>query len=231
LCRSIALGAGWLVMRTRIVIADDHKIGREGLRALFKSEDDIEVIGEADDKESLLRVTQKLSPDIVFLSLGIPGLNGIEATRQMLAAMPTLRVIGLAPTADGQFVRELLAAGSAGFITWRNGFTDFLAAIRSVMAQRTYLSPDVAQIMMDQYVLRPRMDPREMDNPALTPREREVLQLVAEGMSTKEVAAQLELSTKTVDMHRQHIMGKLKLHSVAELTKYAIREGLTALHS
>jgi len=159
----------------------------------------------------------------------LSGPRAVETTRQMLQVRPSVIVIGLSHDVDGQLVREFLAAGGAGFITKCNGFADFLTAVRSVMTRRVYLSPDVAERMVDQYVLGSLEDKPVLA--ALSPRQLEVLRLVADGMSTKEVAAALKISSKTVDMHRQHIMQRLQLRSVAELTKYAIREGLTALHS
>ncbi|MGA2230446.1 MAG: response regulator transcription factor [Tepidisphaeraceae bacterium] len=218
-------------MRTKIVISDDQRINIEGLKALFTSAPEIEVVGAAEDGHGVVELTQSLSPDVVLMGMDIPGLNAMDATRRMLELKPSVRIIGLSSDIDGQLVRELLAAGGAGFITKCNGFTDFLDAVRSVMAKRIYLSPDVAQVMVDQYVLRPTAERNGSALVNLTPREREVLQLVCEGMSTKQAATTLKISTKTVDMHRQHIMNKLQLHSVAELTKYAIREGITALHS
>jgi two-component system, NarL family, response regulator NreC len=217
-------------VRIKLVIADEQRINREGLRSLFSAETDMEVVGEADNGRAAVQMTQNLGPDVVLMGLGMPGLNSIDATRQMIAAKPSVRVIGLSNDADGQRVRELLAAGGAGFITRFNGFAEIAAGVRSVVSKHVYLSPDVAQVMVDQYVLRPPADRPPSGYGTLTPREREVLQLVAEGLSTKEAAAALKISSKTVDMHRQHIMSKLQLRSVAELTKYAIREGITALH-
>lgn len=218
-------------MRTKIVISDDQRISVEGLKALFTSAPEMEVVGEAEDGHGVVQLTQTLSPDVVLMGMNMPGLDVMDATRRMLELKPSVRIIGISSDIDGQLVRELLAAGGAGFITKCNGFTDFLNAVRSVMAKRIYLSPDVAQVMVDQYVIGPSGERNGSALGALTPREREVLQLVCEGMSTKATAAALKISTKTVDMHRQHIMSKLQLHSVAELTKYAIREGITALHS
>ena len=218
-------------MRIKLVIADEQKINREGLRALFSNEPDIEVVGDADNPRAAIHLNTTASPDVILLDLDMPGLTGIDAVRQMLAARPSLRIIGLADEVDAQLVRELLATGAAGFITRSNGFAEFSAGVRSVHSRHVYMSPDVAQVMVNQYVLRPPGDRQGNSVGALSRREREVLQLVADGLSTKEAAAALKISTKTVDMHRQHIMGKLQLRSIAELTKYAIRQGLTALHS
>jgi DNA-binding NarL/FixJ family response regulator len=214
----------------KIVIVDDQKIGREGLRSLFTTEPEMEIVGEAEDGRAAVQLAQHLAPHVVLMGIGTCGMELLEATRQMLELSPALRIIGLSHVVDAAMVREFLATGAAGFITKSNGFSDFLIAIRAVMSRRIYLSPDVAQAMVDQYVLRPPGDRAGTANGQLTLREREVLRRVADGMSTKETAAALKISTKTVDMHRQHIMNKLKLRSVAELTKYAIRQGITALH-
>jgi DNA-binding NarL/FixJ family response regulator len=216
-------------LRIKIVIADEQRIGREGLRALFASAEDMEILGEAENDQTLIELTQTLSPDVVLMGLDVPGAKAVDTTVRMLQVKPSVRVIGLAHGFDGRFLRDFLTAGGAGFITRFNGFSDFLTAVRSVMNKRVYLSQDVAERMVDQYVLRPSAD--QPASTALSPRQREVLQLVAEGMSTREAADALKISNKTVDMHRQHIMNKLQLHSVAELTKYAIREGLSTLHS
>jgi DNA-binding NarL/FixJ family response regulator len=216
-------------LRIRIVIADDQRIGREGLSALFATAPDMEILGEAECDHSLIEMTRNLSPDVVLMGLDNCGTQAVDTTQGMLQVKPSVRVIGLSRGFDGRFVRDFLTAGGAGFITRLNGFPDFLAAVRSVMNQRVYLSQDVAERMVDQYVLHPTGEDAGLA--ALSPRQREVLQLVAEGRSTKEAAATLGISNKTVDMHRQHIMNKLQLHSIAELTKYAIREGITSLHS
>ncbi len=216
-------------MRIKLVIAEDHRIGCEGLCALFSSDPDMEIVGQTEDALALVGLTKDLSPDVVLLGLTLPRQQTMETTRQMLQVKPQTKVIGLSPKVDGPFVREFLSAGGAGFITKCNSFADFLTAIRAVMTKRIYLSPDVAERMVDQYVLSTVDSPASMA--ALSPRQKEVLELVAQGMSTKEVAAALKISTKTVDMHRHHMMGKLQLHSIAELTKYAIREGITALHA
>ena len=215
-------------MSIKLIIGEDHRIGCEGLRALFATESDMEILGHAEDALALIDLAQTLSPDVVLMGLSLPKAQAVQATRQILQMKPGTRVIGLSHMVDGQFVREFLSAGGAGFITKCNGFGDFLTAVRSVMTKRIYLSPDVAERIVDQYVLQSRVEPTELQT--LSPRQREVLQLIAQGMSTRETAAALKISTKTVDMHRHHIMSKLKLHSVAGLTKYAIREGITALH-
>lgn len=191
----------------------------------------MEVLAEVENARAAVQLNSTHSPDVILLGLEMPGLTGIDAVKQLLSARPNVRIIGLANDIDAQLVRELLAAGAAGFITRSNGFAEFSSGVRSVHLRHVYLSPDVAQVMVNQYVLRPPGDRQGNTVGSLSRREKEVLQLVAEGLSTKEAAAALKISTKTVDMHRQHIMGKLELRSIAELTKYAIRQGLTALHS
>lgn len=218
-------------MPIKILIAESQPISREGLRALFGTQSDMEVVGEANDGQAAVDLAAQLGPDVLLINANIPGLDGIQATRQILAVNQEIRVIAMSDNVDGHFVRQWLGAGAAGFVAKTNGFSEFLSAIRSALARKIYLSPDVAQVMVDKYVLNVEPDKPSAAVGTLTTREREVLQLVAEGMSTKEAAAELNISTKTVDMHRQHIMRKLRIHSVAELTKYAIREGITALHT
>jgi DNA-binding NarL/FixJ family response regulator len=156
--------------------------------------------------------------------------DGVDATRQILGANPSIRILGMSAELDVHRVREFLAAGGAGFVTKGDSFSEMLRAVRAVMTKRIYLSPDVADALVANYVLRPPADRAAAEPAILSLREREVLQLVAEGMTTKAAASTLKISAKTVDMHRQRIMNKLKIHSVAELTKYAIREGIAALH-
>jgi DNA-binding NarL/FixJ family response regulator len=216
-------------MRIKLVIAEDHRIACEGLRSLFSKEPDMEILGYAEDTKGLIDLTMSLSPDVVLLGLTLPRDKAVEMTRLILQIKPSVRVIGQSQALDGQFARDFLSAGGAAFVTKCSGFAHFLDAIRAAMTRRIYLSPDVAERMVNQYVL--RQTDTSPTHPALSRRQREVLQLVAQGMSTKEAAAALNISTKTVDMHRHHLMTKLQLHSIAELTKYAIREGITALHN
>src|ERR1700683_2086082 len=188
----------------------------------------MEIVGEGEDGTTAVALALRLEADILLINLNMPGMDAIDAARQILAINSSVRIIAMADNVDGQSVREFLSAGGAGFVSKTNGFSDFLTAIRSVMVKKIHLSPDVAQVMVDKYVLNIEPDRPGPGIGTLTVREREVLQLVADGMSTKEAAAALNISNKTVDMHRQHIMRKLRIHSVAELTKYAIREGITA---
>jgi DNA-binding NarL/FixJ family response regulator len=212
----------------RILLADDHRIVREGLRTLLNSEADMKVLAEAANGREAVKLAEELAPDVVVMDVAMPDLNGIEATRQIRAKFPQTRVIALSMHTDRRFMSEMLRAGASGYL-WKDGAFDELAlAIRTAMSGKVYLSPHIADVVVDDYVRRlPDAIPSVFA--ALTPREREVLQLIAEGKATKEVAHALNVSVKTVETHRRQLMDKLELHSVAELTKYAIREGITSI--
>ena len=214
-------------MAIRILLADDHKIVRQGLRTLLEQEPDMEVVAEAEDGRIAVRLARELAPQVVIMDVGMPDLNGIEATRQVLADTPGLKVIALSMHSDRRFVVNMLKAGASGYLLKDSAFEELAAAIRVVMLNKTYLSPGVSDIVIKDYVQGPREDSSVFS--VLTPREREVLQLMAEGKSTKQIADRLHVSIKTIETHRQQIMTKLGIHSVAELTKYAVREGLSSL--
>jgi DNA-binding NarL/FixJ family response regulator len=217
-------------MAIRIILADDHKIIRDGLCSLLQQEEDIEVLAQAEDGAAAVRLVREHRPDIVVMDIGMPDLNGIEATRQIHAESPNVKIIALSMHSDRRFVAEMLKAGAAGYLLKDSAFEDLVRAIRIVMKKGTYLPPSLAHILIEDYV----RQPAPVDSGAfsvLSPREREVLQLLAEGKSTKQAAASLHISVKTVETHRQNVMDKLDIHSLAELTKYAIREGLTTLES
>jgi DNA-binding NarL/FixJ family response regulator len=214
----------------RILIADDHRIVREGLRSLLESQPDMKVVGEADNGRTAVEMAKELAPDIVVMDIGMPDLNGIEATRQVVNAQLPTKVIALSMHADRRFMSEMLKAGASGYLLKDGAFDELTVAIRSVAANKVYLSPRIADVVVEDYVRHlPKAEPSAFA--ALTPREREVLQLLAEGKATKQVAAVLHVSTKTVETHRRQLMEKLDLHSVAELTKYARREGLTSVET
>ena len=218
-------------MSVRLIIADDHKIMREGLRALIEKEAKMSVVGEAEDGKSTVALAAKLSPHVVVMDVAMPGLNGIEATRKIVKANPRAKIIALSGHSDRHFVREMLKAGAAGYVLKNRAYEELGQAVGEVMKGKTYLSPEVAQGVVDTYV---RGHVKSGENPAfavLTPREREVLQAIAEGQSTKEIASDLDVSVKTIETHRSNIMEKLHLFSVAELTKYAIREGVASLET
>ena len=213
---------------TRIIIADDHKILRQGLRTLLSKEPDMEVVAEAEDGRRTVTLVREMIPHIVIMDVNMPDLNGIEATRQILSEYPDVKVIALSMHADRRFVINMLKAGAHGYLLKDCAFEELAQAIRLVMSNKTYLSPGVAEIVVKDYVGRVP-GPRQSAFSVLTNREREVLQLMAEGKSTSQIAELLHISVKTVETHRQQIMHKLRIRSVAELTKYAIREGLTSL--
>jgi DNA-binding NarL/FixJ family response regulator len=212
----------------RILIADDHKIMREGLLSLLEKQQNMEVIAEADNGRKAVQLALDQNPDIVIMDISMPELNGIEATRQILAELSETRVIALSMHSDKRFVVEMFQAGASGFLLKDCAYQELALAINTVAAHQTYLSPEVAGVMIEDYVTR-FPTPTSSPSSILTGREREVLQLVAEGWPTKKIAAHLYVSVKTVETHRRQIMKKLDIFSIANLTKYAIREGLTSI--
>jgi DNA-binding NarL/FixJ family response regulator len=215
-------------MFTKVLIADDHQIVRQGLRLLLEKEPDLKVVAEAEDGRTTVRLARELQPGVIIMDVAMPGLNGIEATRQIISESPATKVIALSMYADRRFVVNMLKAGASGYLLKDCAFEELTRAIRAVLSHKTYLSPGVTDILVKDCKLGAPMN--EVSAYALlTPREREVLQLMAEGKSTAKIADQLHVSVKTVESHRQQLMQKLNLRSVAELTKYAIREGLTSL--
>jgi two-component system response regulator NreC len=215
-------------MSCRIVIADDHQIMRQGLRVLLEKEPDMEVVAEAEDGRKAVVLVQELTPDVVIMDVNMPDLNGIEATRQILSDYPEMKVIALSVHIDRRFIINMLKAGAHGYLLKDCAFEELAQAIRLAMANKTYLSPGVANIVVKDYVRRVP-GPAQTAFSLLTAREREVLQLMAEGKNTSKIAELLAISVKTVETHRQQVMHKLGIRSVAELTKYAIREGITPL--
>ncbi|WP_052263313.1 response regulator [Geobacter pickeringii] len=212
----------------RIMIVDDHQIVRHGMRHLLESQSDMEVVAEADSGQSALRRAREHQPDVILMDISMPDMNGIEVTRRIIASLPDVRVLVLSMHSNRRFVTEALAAGATGYLLKDCAFDELIGAIRCVAAGETYLSPKIAG-----HVVRGFLDQRTVaaaaTHPTLSVREREVLQLIAEGKNVKEVAFLLEISTKTVETHRMQIMKKLDIRNVAQLTKYAIREGLTSL--
>lgn len=215
-------------MSTKVLLVDDHALIREGLRSLLEKQPDVQVVGEAEDGRRAKELVAELSPDIVIMDVTMPRLGGIEATRQIVSEFPSVKVIALSIHSKRRFVADMLGAGAAGYILKECLFDELVQAIQAVAAGGRYLSPRITDVVVDDYVKR-LSGGAESPLAALTGREREVLQLVAEGKSTKQIAVELHVSTKTIEANRRQIMEKLDMHSVAELTKYAIREGITAL--
>ncbi|MFO8006924.1 MAG: response regulator transcription factor [Candidatus Brocadiia bacterium] len=214
-------------MTIRVLVADDHRIVREGLGALIEELPNMEVVGEARDGRTAMRLVEELVPDIVLMDVAMPDLNGIEATRKIASEHPLVKVIALSMHSESQFVARMLEAGASGYMLKEGAFEELAAAIEEVSAGHTYLCPMIAGPLVEDYLR--RLDgSQDMDDP-LSPREREVLQLLAEGLTTRQIARRLDISPKTVETHRARIMDKLDIRSIAELTKYAIRQGLTPL--
>jgi len=217
-------------MSIRILLADDHKITRQGLRSLLEKQQDMEVVAEAENGRLAVRLAGEIAPDVVIMDLTMPDLNGVEATRQIVADSPDVKVIALSMHSDSLFVTEMLKSGAAGYLLKDCAFEELAKAIRIVLEGKTYLSPSISGVVVEDYIHRlAQTDFAGFE--VLTDREREVLQLMAEGHSTKQIATKLHISVKTVETHRRQIMSKLNIHTIAELTKYAIRKGLTSLET
>jgi DNA-binding NarL/FixJ family response regulator len=212
----------------RIIIADDHRIVRQGLRALIEKHPDMQVMGEAATGREAVVMVRELLPDIILMDVSMPDMNGIEATRRIKSEYPQIRILALSMHSDRRFAMEMLKAGASGYLLKDSAFEEMAHAIRAVMSGHTYLCHKIADVVIKNYInLTAKQESSAFSE--LTVREREVLQLIAEGKSTKEIASALEVSVKTVETHRQQMMEKLGVRSVAELTKYAIREGLTSI--
>ena len=216
-------------MVTRLLLADDHKVVRRGLRALLKDQGNMEVVGEADDGRLAVQMTGELSPDAVIMDAAMPGLNGDTATRQIRKEYPTVRVIALSMHSDRRYVLRMLRAGASAYLLKTCDVDELLHAISIAAGGGTYLSPEVTETVVEECMNGAHAEPS--DAAGLSDRETEVLQLLAEGMSAKEIGNLLHVSSRTIDSHRQRIMEKLDIHTLAELTKYAVRAGLTSLES
>jgi DNA-binding NarL/FixJ family response regulator len=212
----------------RILLADDHKIVREGLRRLLETESDMQVVEEAADGRDAVEACKRVRPDVVVMDLAMPNLNGVEATRQITDGRFAPKVLCLSMHREQKMITAMLRAGASGYLLKNCAARDMAQAIRTVAGGETFLSSAIAGEVIDHFV---RGEPGDESSAftKLSDREREVLQLIAEGLSTKEAAARLDISQKTVLAHRRNIMEKLDIHSNAELTRYALREGLTEL--
>ena len=214
-------------MATRVLLVDDHQVVLEGLRSLLEQESDLQVVGTATNARDAITMIREDEPDVVVVDVAMPDLNGFEATAQILHEKPNLKIVALSTHTSGKHVRGMLDAGAHAYVTKETAANELLTAIRQVRRGRKYLSSDITGTVVDGYVNREVVDTSAQN--LLGAREREVLQLIAEGLTSGEIASRLHISTNTVDTHRRNLMKKLDLHSVAELTKYAVREGLTQL--
>lgn len=213
-------------MTTRILLVDDHDVVREGLRALIEREESFEVVGEAASGREAVRLTEEIRPDVVVMDLAMRDMNGIEATRQIRSRDSSVHVVALSSHSEPRYVTAALEAGVSGYVLKANAFHQLARAIAAAARGVRYLCIEVTGSVIDQAL---RHGDAGSAQEVLGPREREVLQLLAEGLSSSEIAARMGLSTSTVETHRRNIMRKLDLHGVADLTKYAVREGLTSL--
>lgn len=206
---------------TRILLADDHALVRQGFRMILEQQPDMEIVGQAGNGHEAVELAEKLKPDVVIMDVAMPGLNGIEATRRISVSVPRTRVLALSMHKDSVYVREILRAGARGYLLKDSGDADLVAAVRSIAKGEGYISPAVSDAVLTDY-RKHVTDPLDL----LTSREREVLQLIAEGQTNKEIATGLNLSVYTVEAHRGRIMEKLNLHSTGELVRFALRNGL-----
>lgn len=217
-------------MPINILIVDDHRIFRQGLSALFAVQNNIKVIGEAADGHAAISMARKLKPDIVLMDINMPILNGIEATRQLKAEIPGINVIALSMHSSRELVQQMFGAGSSGYLLKDCHFNELVEAVSLVDSGKCYISPSLAGTLIEDYLLQlSDQNSRSHHSAVLSPREREILQLIAEGWTTHTIADKLCISGKTVETHRSNIMKKLSLYTVAELTKYAIAKGITFL--
>lgn len=215
----------------RILIADDHEVARRGIRSLLESHPGWEVCAEAKDGRDAVELATSMKPDLVLLDIGMPNLNGLEAARQILTTSPNVAILILTMHDSDNVIREVLRAGARGFLLKSDAGRDLVAAVEALESQKTFFTPRVSQMVLDGFLNREkkRSEIEDVTNPSgdlLTAREREVIQLLAEGRTSKEVAVTLNLSVKTAETHRTNLMRKLGLHSVADLTRYAVRNGI-----
>ena len=213
----------------RILLADDHKVLRSGLRRILEEQPDLEVVGEAGDGREAVDLASSLQPDIVVMDIAMPQMNGMEATRQIVIRNPRINVLILSMYSDENYIVQVLRAGARGYLLKDSAEDDLINAVRSVADGQPFFSPRIAKLLVGDSMQRLRDEAASDTYELLTPREREVLQLIAEGKSNKEVAAALFVSPTTIETHRARIMDKLDLHSTAEIVLYAVRKGIVQL--
>jgi DNA-binding NarL/FixJ family response regulator len=217
--------------KARVLLVEDHVVLRQGIKALFADEPDVEVVGEAGDGRTALQCVSELRPDVVLMDISMPGLNGIEATRQIRQDYPEIRVVVLSMHSNEEYVFQVLRAGASGYVLKQSDSSEVLTAIRAALAGGSFLSPPISRAVIDDYVRRAEARGQGQDLDLLTPREREVLQLLAEGLSNREIAQKLNISIKTVETHRGNMMSKLGVEGKTELVKYALRKGWASLET
>lgn len=215
-------------MSIKVLIADDHQIMRDGLREMLEKEPDIKVVGDAPNGRMAQLLSRDLTPDVIIMDISMPELNGIDATKQIAAEFRGVKIIALSMHSDRRFVLNMLKAGAAGYMLKNDAFKNLAKAVRMVVANKTFLSHEISDLLENSR-LTSSTSLESTEFPLLSCREREVLQLVAEGKTSNQIAESLHISAKTVETHRQQVIEKLNIKGVAELTKYAIREGLTSL--
>jgi two-component system NarL family response regulator len=216
------------MMMTRILLVDDHELMREGLRSILEREEGVEIVGEASSGREAVALSRKLEPDVVVMDVGMKDLNGIDATRQIRSDRHGVRVIALSSHSDSRYVNAMLQAGASGYVLKANAYADLREALHAVREGKSYLCAEVTPGVVDASLHGSR---GEGESSVLSEREREVLQLLAEGLSSPQIGKRLYIATSTVETHRRSIMRKLDIHSVADLTKWAIREGLTQIEN
>lgn len=214
-------------MTIKILIADDHRIFREGIRTMLEGKPNMKVLGEAEDGRSAVRLARKLCPDVILMDLRMPDMNGALATRIILSEFPQMKVLALSMYDDRRYVQNILQAGASGYLVKNCSCEELVRAIHIVAANRSYLSPEIMDVVVEDFA-RPPAYSDSTSLSSLTIREKEVLQLIAEGHTTPQIANRLHLSVKTIGTHRYNLLAKLNIKGTADLTRYAIREGLTS---
>lgn len=216
--------------KIKVLIADDHTILRQGIKALLDNQAGIEVIGEAKDGREALTLIERLLPDVILMDIAMPGLNGLEATRRIKKKFPGIKVLVLTMYTNEEYVFQILQAGANGYLVKETAFQDLISAIKAVHRDEAFMSPSISKKVINRYTQRVR-EANATTGDMLTTREREILQLIAEGSSSKKIAEALFISPKTVETHRTHIMDKLNIHNRTDLIKYAIRTGIVDIDS
>ncbi len=211
--------------KIKVLVADDHTILRQGIKSLLANEEEIEVIGEAKNGREALTIIEETLPDVILMDIAMPGLNGLEATRRIKKRFPRMKVLVLTMYTNEEYIFQILNAGANGYLVKETAFQDLISAIKAVYKNEAFMSPSISKKVINSYIKRAQNDEQEICE-ILTTREREILQLIAEGNSSKKIAELLFISPKTVETHRTHIMDKLNIHNRTGLVKYAIRKGI-----